>query len=189
MSKQIKSKLDPFAETLLSMNDEGKTLGEIVAWLKQEGVSVSFSRLSEFLESLRSARSQKQILGDIVSGSAKCREIDEAFRKNPAPELESIIKLLKVLIMQLATSGLADKESLKLADQFTRTALEFISGQTKAIFKEREVSLAEDKAAEAKKSDQQKALELCLDEAKQLPEVQQLFKAAFAALAKAKAVK
>jgi hypothetical protein len=154
MSKQIKSKLDRFSETLLSMNDEGKTLAEIIAWLKQEGVSVSGSRLSEFLEQLRSARSQKQILEDIVSGSAKCREIDQAFSKNPAPALESIIKLLKVLIMQLATAGHADKESLKLADQLTRTTLDFTSGKTKADLEnrklelqERRVSLLENKAA------------------------------------------
>lgn len=60
------------------------------------------------------------------------------------------------------------------------------TGQTKAHFKGREVALAEQKFAETKKSEQQKALELCLDEARAFPDVQQLFKDAFAALKKAK---
>lgn len=160
MSKPYKSKLDPFAGTLLEMNDEMKSLKEIQSWLKGEGCVVALSTLSDYLEELRSQRTQKQILGDIVSGSAKCREIDAAFAKNPAPELQSIISLLKVLIMQLATEGRVERESLKLADQLTRTAMEFISGEAKHALEkqklnlqERRVSLLEKKAAQADATD------------------------------------
>lgn len=76
--------------------------------------------------------------------------------------------------------GFLDVANLDLAE---------VTGKSKASFKEREVTLAEQKAAEAKKSEQQKALEMCLEEAKQFPEVEQLFKDAFAALKKAKAAK
>lgn len=73
--------------------------------------------------------------------------------------------------------GFLDVANLDLAD---------LTGKTKGNFKEREVTLAEQKFAETKKSDQQKALEMCLEEAKEFPEVLELFKAAFAALKKAK---
>jgi|GEM_PF-6845574 len=73
--------------------------------------------------------------------------------------------------------GFLDIANLDLADT---------TGKTKAHFKEREVTLAEQKASEAKKSDQQKALEFCLEEAKPFPEVIEMFKRAFAALKQAK---
>jgi hypothetical protein len=74
--------------------------------------------------------------------------------------------------------GFLDIANLDLAD---------VTGKSKAHFKEREVTLAEQKAAEAKKTDQEKALEFCLEAAKSFPEVQKLFTAAFGALKKAKA--
>jgi hypothetical protein len=60
-------------------------------------------------------------------------------------------------------------------------------GRTKGAHKERQVALAEQKHVETKKDDGAKALEYCLEEAKQFPAVQELFKVAFAALRKAKA--
>ena len=187
MSKQKASKLDQFAETLLEMDDATKTLADIQAWLKQEGVTVSVGRLSEYLQSLRSRRLQSRMLGQIASGAQQCAEVEKQFKKNPAPELETLIKLHRVLILQLSTKGNANPEFLKLSDQLTNTVINCISAKTKAHFKEREVTLAEAKAAETKKDEQTKALELVLEDAKQFPAVQELFKAAFAALRKAKA--
>jgi hypothetical protein len=51
----------------------------------------------------------------------------------------------------------------------------------------KKVALDEQKAIDAKKDDQARALEFCLEEAKKYPDVQEMFKAAFAALRKAKA--
>ena len=185
MSKQKKSKLDQYAVTLLEMDDAKKTLPEMLAWLKEEGVSVAPSTLSVYLESARRSRLQKKLLGQITTGAKQCREVEAEFAKNPAPELETLIKLHRVLILQLSTQGNAAPEFLKLSDQLTNTVLNCISAQTKARFKEREVSLAEAKAAESKKSDQQKALEYCLAEAKGTP-AEDLFAQAFAALKKAR---
>lgn len=52
---------------------------------------------------------------------------------------------------------------------------------------ERKFLFSQQQALEAKKDEQTKALEFCLDEAKKFPAVMKLFEAAFAALAKAKA--
>jgi len=179
------SKLDPFAETLVSMELEGKTLKAMIKWLQQEGVTVSYSTLSEYLSALRDKRREKSLLAQITTGARQSKEVQSAFEQNPAPELETLIKLVRVLIMQLSTGGVDNPEMLQLADRMTNTVVMFLSGQTRAAQKEREVTLAELKHAETKKDDATKALELCLEEAKGTP-AEELFKQAFAALKLAK---
>lgn len=51
---------------------------------------------------------------------------------------------------------------------------------------ERRFQFEKEQAAETRKSDQQRALEYCLEESKRWPDVQELFKSAFAALKSAK---
>lgn len=178
--------LTPHAATILDKKLAGETLKEIQQWLKDEGVCVALSTVGDFVARLLQEREQQQLLDRITSGASQVREVEERFKENPAPGLETLIKLHRVLILQLSTSGQSDPELLKLADQLTNTVLQCLSAQTKANFKEREVTLAEQKAAEAKKSDQQKALEYCLDEAKQFPDVIEAFKHAFSLLKTAK---
>ena len=187
MSKQVKSKLDQFTDRLdVWFGVEKKTIAQVQEQLRLDGCSVSSGRLSEWWTAREKVLTQRRVLGDITSGAEHCREIDQAFAKNPAPQLETVIKVFKVVIMQLATKGTAEPEFLKLADQLSRTAIEFISGQTKAAFKERELKIEEAKFSESKKDEQTKALEACLEEAKAYPSVQELFKAAFIALRKAR---
>jgi DNA-binding phage protein len=188
MPKKIASKLDRFAETLVAMESEEppKTLRAMQVFLEGEGVNVEQSTIGRFLSSLRSAREQEELLQMVATGSQQCQEIDAAFAKNPAPQLETVIRVFKVLIMQLATKGKTSPELLSMSNNLARTAIEFISGQTKAAFKEREIRLAEQKQAETKKDEATKALEYCLEEAKQSPAVQEYFKEAFAALKKFK---
>ena len=141
--KSKPSKLDQYAETLLEMDDARKTLADIQKWLKEEGVTVSTGRLSGFLASLRQSRLQAQLLGQITTGAAQVRAVEKQFAKDPAPELETLIKLHRVLILKLSTAGNLDPELLKMADQLMRTAMEFVSGQTKFKQKERELAVSE----------------------------------------------
>lgn len=145
MPKQPKSKLDQHAATLLDMDAQKKTLAEMLAWLREEGVTCSASTLSRFLESQRQEQLEKQLLARISSGARQVEEMEKEFRKNPAPELETIIKLHRVLSLQLATQSQANPELIKLADQLTRTALEYTSGKTKAAQKEIELKQSERK--------------------------------------------
>ena len=145
MSKAKPSKLDQYAETLLAMDDAKQTLLEIQAWLKAEGVTVSLGRISEFLSAARSSRLQASLLAQIATGAQQCKAVERQFARNAAPELETLIKLHRVLILQLSTQGNANPEFLKLADQLMRTAMEFVSGQTKAAHKERELNVTEAK--------------------------------------------
>ena len=115
------------------------------AWLKAEGVSVATSTLSSFMSSQRDRRCQETLLQQIASGAEQVKEVEAQFGKSPAPELETLIKLHRVLILQLSTQGNADPEFLRLADQLMRTAMEFVSGQTKARQKETELQQSERK--------------------------------------------
>lgn len=114
MSKPKKSKLDQFAETLVDMEREMKTLAEMQAWLKAEGVTISAGRLSQFLEAQRSAALQAGLLAQIASGARQCQEVEKQFGKNPAPELETLIKLQRVLILNLSTQANLDPELMKM---------------------------------------------------------------------------
>ncbi|MDR3427845.1 hypothetical protein [Silvimonas sp.] len=137
--------MDQHAATLADMEAEKKTLAEMLTWLRDEGVTCSASTLSRFLESQRQAHLQDKLLAQIASGARQCQAVEKQFGQNPAPDLETLIKLHRVLTLQLSTQGNADPELLKLADQLLRTAMEFVSGQTKAAHKERELKLAEEK--------------------------------------------
>jgi len=139
------SKLDQFATTLMEMDGEKKTLADMQTWLKEEGCIISAGALSGWLSSARQRQLQERLLGQIASVSRQCREVEKQFGRNPAPELETLIKLYRVLILQLSTQGNTDPEFLKLADQLMRTAMEYVSAQTKASHKERELKLAEEK--------------------------------------------
>jgi hypothetical protein len=186
MPKEQKSKLDQYAETLLVMEESGKTLDRMVEWLREEGLTIDASTVSRYLAKLRQQRAQESLLSSIVSGADQCRRVESEFARNPAPELETLVKLHRVLILNMTTQAARDPKEfaplLSLANSMTATVMEMLSGQTKAAFKEREVSLAERKAAEARKSDQEKALEVCLEEARAFPAVQKMFRDSFAAL-------
>lgn len=147
MRKKTKSKLDQFAETLEAMELQGKTCVEMVAWLKDEGCTASEPTVSRFLDARRNARWQDQLLINITSGAQQCAEVNKQFAKNPAPDLEALIKLLRVSILNLTTQAQANPELLKLVNELTRTVMEFVSGQTKAMHKERELRVTEGKFA------------------------------------------
>jgi hypothetical protein len=156
MSKKIESKLDAFAERLdawftpKEKGGDGLTLAEAREQLALDGCSVSPSTLSRWWQTRQRETNQKELLGEIVTSSNQCASVEKEFAKNPAPELETIIKLHRVLIFNLRTAGRENPDMIKLADQCTRTVMDYLSGQTKAGQKERELSLSEKKFEEFK---------------------------------------
>lgn len=147
MSKAKKSKLDQFAERLDDwFGVEKKTILEVQAQLKLDGCLVSTGRLSEWWQLRQQFKMQKALLAQIATGARHIKEVEKQFDKNAAPELQTLMNLHRTLVFKLSTAGNVDPEFLKLADQMTRTVMEFYSAQTKAGFKERELRLAEDKS-------------------------------------------
>lgn len=143
MSKQKSSKLDPFAESLREMDKEGKTLAEVQAWLKEEGCVVSVSRLAEYLESLRQLESEQQLFTLIASGGRMNKELDQAYRENPAPNLDQLITVTKSLVMSLQVKGAADPKLLNLANSMQQTVLAYTMGQTKHALEQQKLAIAD----------------------------------------------
>jgi hypothetical protein len=180
------SQLDRYADVLSAMEAEGKSYGDMVTWLAAEGCDVSVSTVCRFMGKLRDCRQQEKILERIADGAAQIKRVKSAFEKAPAPELETLMDMHKAIVHQLTTEAVDKPELLKLSDQLANTVIAFVTGQTKARQKERQLDLDQKKFDESKKDERAKALDFCLAEAKQFPSVQELFKAAFAALKEAR---
>jgi len=139
------SKLDQFAGQLADLDAEKKTLADICEWLAAEGCKVSPSRVSEYLERLRSERREAAILSQITNGARQSAEVEKQFHKNPAPQLETIIKLHRVMIMQLATRSVDNPDLIEITNSLTKTVMDFVSGQTKAEIEKAKISQGERK--------------------------------------------
>jgi len=77
----------------------------------------------------RSARSQKrlqeQLLAQIAYAASHCAEIERAFGENPPPELETLIKVYRVLILKLSAEAQANPDQLKLAISLMKPVLDW----------------------------------------------------------------
>ncbi|HVU07654.1 MAG TPA: hypothetical protein VHG89_03830 [Verrucomicrobiae bacterium] len=124
MNKQRESKLDRYAAALLQMDDEKKTIAQIQSWLKEEGCVVSAGSISNYLAGLRQRRLQDALLGQIASGARQSAAVEKQFSKNPAPELETLIKLQRVILLQLSTQANANPEFLELIGNSFKAVLE-----------------------------------------------------------------
>jgi hypothetical protein len=184
--KAQRSKLDPYLGQLQEMERQNKGVSEMVAWLKTQGFDAKRSTVSDFLAKQRDRQREESWLRLIYSGAQQCKEVEATFAENPAPAVETLIKMHRVLIMKLMTKekkkGEPDMERIKLSNQLTKTVLGCMAARTRTELKERELDLAEAKAVDARSAEQEKALQWCLDEVQAFPEVAALFKAAFDAL-------
>jgi hypothetical protein len=139
--KQRASKLDQYAERLDELFMQGQPLKAGQEALAALGVKVSLSRLSDWWSARQTQRLQDRLMVQITSGARQCQEVEQAFGKNPAPELETIIKLHRVLALQLATTAAADPAMIELAERATKMAMEFAKIQDRR----RELELSEQK--------------------------------------------
>lgn len=145
------SKLDPYAERLQEWFLEGKTLFEAQEQLRLDGCQVSLGRLSEWWEARQSWIQGEQLIKQITSGANQCREVRAAFGEHPAPELETIIKLHRVLAMQFATKANVDPKMMEQAERATKMALEFAKLEEKRAERELATQKYRDQVAERKR--------------------------------------
>jgi hypothetical protein len=172
MSKAKPSKLDQFTEQLdewFLYTAPAKTLAFAQEELRKDGCRVSLSQLSRWWEARQETLREEKLLGQITNGAGACKAVEKQFGEAPPPELDTLIKLHRVLVMQMSTQAATNPEMIKLADQGLRTVMEYVSGKTKAAQKERELTLAEGKFAYLQKEDLDKALAALHAELKALP--------------------
>jgi len=145
-----------------------KSLKETREWLAADGIKTSEASLSAFLSwhALRLQLKRNESTVEVM--------LEKLQLQRPDLLPEQIQAVGQEFFTAMAMEQ-QDPKQWFFAQQLTlkKQALEF----------DRE------KFAESKKAEQQKALELCLEQSKAYPEVQELFKAAFAALKKAKSNK
>jgi len=140
MGKQRASKLDEYAERLDEWFLAGKTLAQAQEQLRLDGVSVSLSRLSDWWSARQTARQQEKLLAQIATGARQCQEVEKQLAiSGGAPELETLIKLHRVLILKLSAEGNANPELLELVGQMMKPVIEF----SKLEQKKRELELNE----------------------------------------------
>ena len=141
MSKQRASKLDPHAERLEEWFGAGVTLEEAQRRLRELGCVVSRSRLGDWWQGRMQARQQEALLRQIATGARQHQEVLSEFARHPAPELETIIALHRVLILKLSTQANTDPDLLDLIGRLMKPVLE----HAKLVEKRRELELAEQK--------------------------------------------
>ncbi len=152
----MKNKLDPFAERLVAWRSEGRTISDMQKELLADGCKASQSSISEFLSARQRESDHEEFLRLVASGGEMNRKLDDAYSKNPDPEIGQLIRMGKTLVMTLQVEGAKDQKKLKMAKAWMDTILTFISGRTKAELEkqkleqgERKLQLLEEKARKA----------------------------------------
>lgn len=150
------NKLDPYAARLDEWELGGKTLDEMREQLKLDGCSVAVSSLSEYLARRRRERMERELFAQIASGARMNRELDAAYKENPEPGVERLMRVSQTIIASLQVKGAADAKMLSLANTMQQTLLNYLTGQTRAEIErrkldqgERKLALLEKKAAQA----------------------------------------
>jgi hypothetical protein len=155
--KGRKSKLDPHAEQIAEWYraEPALTLEDCCARLRALGCRVSTGRLSDYLKAQRSQALQESLLAGIVSGSRMARKIDEAFAKDPPPELRTLVGLVKNLVLNLNVNGQADPALLDVANTMLKTVLEFArleAKQADTALAERRLKLLEQQETDTRQT-------------------------------------
>jgi len=102
---------------------------------------------------------QTKLLDQIRRGAALCREIERNLAGNPAPELETLIKLFRVIILKLSLEASAAPDLLKLVNDLMKPVLDWARLQEKrkdrefAEHKYQEQTAAQQAAREKAKTD------------------------------------
>lgn len=110
MRKETPSKLDAVADDLSQWlkpvpdGGEGLTLFAARARLQERGISVCPSRISDWWKARKAKLDWTALMERVRSGSQLGRDLAAEFEANPAPEIETLIKVLQVFVAQQASN-------------------------------------------------------------------------------------
>src|ERR1051325_1315106 len=139
MSKGKKSKLSAHAEQLDEwFGQEDMTLTEACGRLVKIGCPVSLARLSEWRRNRQWQRMREQLIEQIEAGARHCEGVERELGRNPAPELETLIKLHRVIILQLSAQTDAKPETVRLVTTLMKPVMDWARLQEQR--KERELA-------------------------------------------------
>ncbi len=89
----------------------------------------------------RPAPASEHLLAQLAEAARQCQELEAQFGRHPAPELETIIKLHRVLVLNLSLEAEQAPELLKLVKDLMKPIMDWAQLQEKS----RQRELAEKK--------------------------------------------
>ena len=120
------SRLDPFADEIQEwIEEENVTFAEAVRRLKTRGCSISVGNLSKWWHKRRNQALEEQLLDQIESAGDQCRKLDRAFRKSPAPVIDTLLKVHRVLLLKLNNQANVDPKLIDLASSAFKPLFEW----------------------------------------------------------------
>jgi hypothetical protein len=161
------------------MDQEGKPIHEMLAWLKTQKIETAATNVSKFLVRRR-GRQRWDGEKTLMEG------FREWLKENPDATAEMVSERFKMLALNLSLQAEARPEVLLLADRLAWTASRLANDRSRAEYRAQKLIMEREKHAEWKKDDEARALELCLKEAEKHPGVAEMFRDVFVALKKAK---
>jgi hypothetical protein len=182
LMKEKRSRLSPFEEALFAMETRKSPLTEMQAWLAGQGVTITTVGISKFLASRRRHRWQAQLLAQVASGGQPAEEAATALQASPPPELDTLIKLSRILVFEQTSRLVITPELTRQAREMTKMVLTYINRQSRVEFRERSDSLTTRKAAALEPAAYEKPPTSAVEEFKENPDTLELFRSAWAAL-------
>jgi hypothetical protein len=137
------SRLDPFEETLFAMDAAKKTLTEMKQWLSAQGVTISAQGISQFLAYRRQRRWQAETLGQIANGLHPVAEAKAALADGPEPDLDTLVKLSRIMIFENAAKLLTEPQNARQTSQMTKMMLRIVDHQANREIRKDEIDFAE----------------------------------------------
>jgi hypothetical protein len=106
MRKEPASNLDAYVDRLDTWFDADKlSYKQVRQRLKKLGYTVSIATLARWHRVRQAGRLQQRLLEEIAQAGECCKEIEQQFSKNPAPAIETLIKLHRLLALKLSTGA------------------------------------------------------------------------------------
>jgi hypothetical protein len=135
--KERSSKLDAYTERLdewLTPEYEGgrgMTLAQAREQLRQDGCSVSVSRIGEWWGNRLNRKREDAMIRQIATGAQVVKDVEKQLEKSSAPNLELIIKLLRVMVLKLTTQANFDPTMLETLSFFLKPLIDWEKEQGK----------------------------------------------------------
>ena len=179
MNAHKESKLDGFRKELEEWltpkfeGGQGLTQLEAREELSKRGCSVSCSRLSDWWSARRSKIAEDKLIAQIATGAGTVKKVTRELEENPAPELETLIKLLRVLIMKFSAQANVEPAMIETLGMLLKPVLSWAKLQEHREDRAFELT----KYADAMKSKLDLALDELAEGLKRHPDLMQEFSA------------
>jgi hypothetical protein len=99
-------------------------------------------------------RLEEELLERLAQGARLCQELESKLRQDPAPELETILKLHRVLVLRLSAEAQARPEMLSLVSALMKPLLDWARIEEKRKDRELAEQKYREQAAQRKEKEQ-----------------------------------